>query len=710
MSSYLLKMGNRGKSRAARWPGRPTLPLIVLGMALLSPLSACLSDVGVPACVLNGTCKEELAKGGTAGSSAVDPGATETGGEGGASFGGAAGEGGARPLAVPAGAAGEGGAPAAPACQDCFIGPIALTPGCTGHMYALTLSIGGGSAPYSWQLTQAPEGWSVAAAATAENQAILHGDEVPEGGVTLTVNVTDAHGLVTTRTLQVEARNSCWFAATAAGDAGGQLLLFDPLSQRGKIATLKHNANVYDFRFSPDGKWLAYRYDAAVGAPHAGSLAIVDLESLSEQDVLFGDEGFITSYAWGPSSEILAAAFVDGTQVSLGAVRLPTATSADLVSLGVTKANVDSPLAWVGDRYLVFHGPKGPPGLRAVYYALLGPTGFQAPKETFAPAPAPLTIAPNAQGFFMISPEQVSFNSLLNDTYRFEDHPWDSLVSPSGRTTAVVNDEQLLEVRAAGDSATVITSQAGHTCPLLLASSPGSERIACVADVPMVGGGVRGEVRFFDAGGSDDLPLRTLGGYCEEDLGDMSDSSCLHQLAGYSYGVEQAAGTARGFSPSGRYFAFARTVADITYVYWADLQQASPKLVGSIALAQWDETQPLSALSFSPDERFLFVQRGARLAMADVLTSVYGLVSANETNAPPCSEELINPAFCGNPNGTGTLQLSADSQALAMRTAQQLHVFDLSPFPDALYTYLFRGPFCGAACAGDFAFQPRMLP
>jgi hypothetical protein len=217
-------------------------------------------------------------------------------------------------------------------------------------------------------------------------------------------------------------------------------------------------------------------------------------------------------------------------------------------------------------------------------------------------------------------------------------------------------------------------------------------------------------VRFFDAGGSDDLPLRTLSGYCEEDVGEMGDGSCLHELAGYSYGVAQAAGTARGFSPTGRYFAFARTVADDTYVYWADLQEASPKLVGSIVLTRWDEIQPLSVLRFSPDERFLFVQRGARLAMADVLTSVSTLVSGNETNAPPCSEEPTNPAFCGNPDGVGALQFSADSQALAMRTAQRLHVFDLSPFPETLYTYLFNVPSCGAACAGDFGFQPQMPP
>jgi hypothetical protein len=243
----------------------------------------------------------------------------------------------------------------------------------------------------------------------------------------------------------------------------------------------------------------------------------------------------------------------------------------------------------------------------------------------------------------------------------------------------------------------------------LLASSPGSERIACVADVPMVGGGVRGEVRFFDAGGPDDLPLLTLGEYCEEDLGETSDGSCLHQLAGYSYGVAQAAGTPRGFSPSGRYFAFTRAVADSTYLYWADLQAASPKLVGSVIITGWDEMQPVNVLRFSPDERFLFVQRGARLAMAEVLTGRTGLVSGIETKAPPCSEELINPAFCGNPNGTGALQFSADSQALAMRTAQRLHVFDLSPFPE-LFTYVFESPFCGAACAGDFAFQPQLPP
>ena len=708
MSSYLLKMGSRGKSRAARWPGRPALSLLTAAVAVFSQLSACLSDIELPPCVADGTCKEALNGGGNAGSSAsgADSAPTEVGGDGAVSGTGGAGDG-----AVSGTGGGDGGVGGeAPACEQCRISPVALAPGCAGKTYVATLRIEGGSAPYSWTLTQAPEGWSIAAATTADNQAVLHGDEVPEEALTLIVKATDAHGLSTTQTLHLDVRSNCWLGATASGGAGGQLLLFDPLSERAAPATLKHQANVYDFRFSSDGRWLAYRYDAAADAPHAGGLAIVDLQSLEEREVHFGDQGLITSYAWAPSSDTLAAAFVDGTQPSLGAVRVPGATSPDLTSLGVTKANVDSPLAWVGDRYVVFYGPKGPPGLQAVYYALLGPTGFQAPKETLFPAPAPVTIAPNAQGFFVISSDEVSFNGLLNDNYVIQHHPWESLVSPSGRTTAVVNDEQLLEVRAATDSHTVITSQEGHTCPLLLASSPVSDRVACVADVPMLGGGVRGEVRFFDVGGSDDLPMRTLGGYCEEDLENTSDSSCLHQLVGYGYGVEQAAGSARGFSPSGRYFAFARAVADNTYIYWADLTKAMPKLVGSVVATQWDATQPLSVMSFSPDEHFLFVQRGARLAMTDVLTGVTALVSANEAIAPPCSEELINPAFCGNPNGIGTLQFSADSRALAMRTAQLLHVFDLNPFPQTLYTYLYNVPPCGTACAGDFAFQPQMPP
>jgi hypothetical protein len=171
----------------------------------LSPLSACLGDVYVPPCVHDGNCNNGLSAGGAGGSSAAAPGPIEAGGEGGGTGVGAAGEGGASFKPLGTGETDDGGAPP---CEDCLISPVALAPGCAGHIYAATLRIEGGSAPYSWQLTQAPEGWSVAAAATAEYQAVLHGDAVPQEGVTLTVKATDAHGQSTTQTLHLEVRSN----------------------------------------------------------------------------------------------------------------------------------------------------------------------------------------------------------------------------------------------------------------------------------------------------------------------------------------------------------------------------------------------------------------------------------------------------------------------------------------------------------------------
>jgi WD40 repeat protein len=703
-----MNMGHRGKSLANRGSGWHALPLAAVAAALSLLLGACLEDVPLPPCVAVHKCKS-LGEAGAGGSADDAFGPTQMAGDGG--VGGRGDAGGAGDVSSSGSPDRNGIVPVgdrlepSSLCRKCLISPVALAPGCVGRKYAATLMFQGGTAPYSWQVTEGPEGWSVAA--STDNQAILHGDEVLEEGATVTVKVTDRHGLSTTQTLRLEVRTNCWFAVTTSADSSGELWLFDPLARHGKRAQLTHQSDAYDFGFSPDGNWLAYRHAADATAPHGGTLTLVDLTTMAERELHFGVEGSVTSYAWSPSSEVLAAAFVDGTQPSLGAVRVPTVGSTDSpTSLGITPANVESPLTWVDERYVVFHGLKTPPAWRAVYYALLDSTGFQPPKEAFAPALAPVTIAPKSQGFFVIAPDQVSFNSLQDDAYAFYDHPWKSLVSPSGRTTALVNGDQLLEVYAATNGFTPITSRTGVTCPLLLASSPGTERVACVADVPLVGGGVRGEVRFFDVDGSDDLPVRVLDGYCEEDVGDTSDDSCLSHQTGYSYGEAQAVGNARAFSGSGRYFAFARAVADNTYVYWADLQEASPRIVGSVVLTKWDETLPVSVLRFSPDERFLFVQRGARLAMAEVLTGASTLVSANVTTAPPCSEELDNPAFCGNPDGSSTMKFSVNSQALAMRASQGVSIFDLSPFPETLYSYRFSAAPCGDTCVGDLAFQP----
>ncbi len=46
---------------------------------------------------------------------------------------------------------------------------------------------------------------------------------------------------------------------------------------------LDHNTNVYDFRFSPDGRYLVYRYGADAQFPHGRHLALVELSTLDER-------------------------------------------------------------------------------------------------------------------------------------------------------------------------------------------------------------------------------------------------------------------------------------------------------------------------------------------------------------------------------------------------------------------------------------------
>jgi len=286
-------------------------------------------------------------------------------------------------------------------------------------------------------------------------------------------------------------------------------------------------------------------------------------------------------------------------------------------------------------------------------------------------------------------------------------------VSPSGQYTALLEDDQLLQLLTADGgeaSPPAATAKAGDTCPMLLAWAKGTERLACVANISNGADGTEhGEVRIFDLKpNSDSLEMTTLTGFCAEDTSVVSAASCTALLHGYGYGTEQASGVARAFSTSGRWFVFARQISGATYLYWSDLNRQPVALTGSTHLAD-DELSAATYLAFSPDDRLLVLKRGGTLSLADLTqTGLFKTLSSGLAVGEVCSEDFPKApdSYCGDTALAAPLVWSPDSKTLAYRTSATLRVTDVSAFPKSA-EFLLPAPECGETCSAQFAFQPH---
>ncbi|HYQ15915.1 MAG TPA: hypothetical protein VEQ58_09160, partial [Polyangiaceae bacterium] len=228
------------------------------------------------------------------------------------------------------------------------------------------------------------------------------------------------------------------------------------------------------------------------------------------------------------------------------------------------------------------------------------------------------------------------------------------------------------------------------------------ERLACVADVAnATNGGTHGEVRFFDVDAANaTLETSTLEGFCED-----GSAACV---GGYDYAEASAAGSARAFSASGHWFAFSRTEAAKTSLYWADLSARPFSLTGSDALATDGDTGLLTRMAFSPSERFLLLQRSKTLTLQSLTdaNAFVRLSSALETSAP-CSEFFPSApdAYCGNSERAAAFSWSSDSTLIAFKADNELTIVDVTSFP-APISFSYAATSCGSACTDQFAFQP----
>jgi hypothetical protein len=691
--------------------GRRTGPVLAL-LAAAGWASACLSEVPIPPCVQDHSCAS--GSGGDAGED--DGGGTSSRGgataAGAPSLGGAA-EGGADASAgSPPSEAGAGGG----GCDGCGILPLELVAPCAGQPYHTALTVTGGVPPYTWQLTTAAEGWSISAHSEEERGAELTATAPAKGQTTLTVRAIDSRGLDVHVEYRTRARDACWLAYTAVDAESSKLALVDALSHSAPVE-LDHNTHVYDFQFSPDGRYLAYRYGADLQFPHGRHLALVELSTPDEQPLLFAEDA-VTAYAWSPDGSILAVAFAANADKFLGGVRLPAVgTPGSPTALEPIEAFVEENLAWVGQDVVAYHAqllpdldnpgqflPDNPDHLSTPFYARLGTSGFAASQFTFDSFEPSVFLQPAPAGFWIV-------NSLMT-FFPMTDKPTDSvphydatLVAPSGRYSAILGETLQLLSAHQGPPSAVASSKVGESCPMPLAWSR-QDKLACVADIDHGPGlGRHGEVRFFDVeADSELLSMSSLLGSCKDDISVGAIGSCTALRQGYGYGISEAGGAPRGFSPSGRWFAFTRADLRNSYLYWADLETVPITLSGSLLLIDG----PVR-LAFSPDSRKVAVQTTGGL----FVKSLSGVSPETHVTGPlatidKCSEEFPTAPhrYCGDTSLDAQFKWAPDSVAVAYLEGGLIKVVDTSKTGSLQYFRFLPALCVPPQCSGDFEFQP----
>ncbi|HET7542297.1 MAG TPA: hypothetical protein VFK05_20655, partial [Polyangiaceae bacterium] len=385
-----------------------------------------------------------------------------------------------------------------------------------------------------------------------------------------------------------------------------------------------------------------------------------------------------------------------------------------------------------GNSYVAFHAELFPDGnnpgqflpdpvfkRRTAFYAALGQQGFAASNGIAdATYSAGIQLRSNDDGFFVITDQSpgIFFNQLSSTGVYAVSHFDASFVAPSSRYSASNSDHAMLQLFGAEDgtlSPPAATSKTGEECPMLLAWAQGTERIACVADVPNTPLTTKhGVIRIFDLKpNTDTLGMSVLDDFCTDDSNaPIGSGSCSATQPRYNYGTVRATGNARAFSASGRRLAFTTSSdeASENVLYLADLNKGfalDRKLIFQVGA-----TQPSASIDivYSPNENILLLRRGSALTMHDLTSDAAPIpVSQDLVASPRCIEDFAKQpdGWCGNTDRVAALLWSADSKLWAFRSPGKLNVVNANQFP-YFETFPLNAADCGQRCTSQFAFQP----
>lgn len=567
----------------------------------------------------------------------------------------------------------------------------------------------GGTPPFTWTALSIPPGLEFdISTQTVSGTALPNPSNTP-----LTVRVKDGAGRESELTSTLEYRDKCWLAFTQRADGDTRMGFYDPELQAhaASIEASSNNTGVVDFKFSSDGKLVAYR---RATSDRNQELVLVNMPTWQEQ--VLPIPGSVLSYSWAPGASLLAVAYLDRSgSTKLGGVdatdsdsSFASQTSVPLLNpievMDATHRRLDSDLLWLENNHLVaFHGDSQ--FSEAVYEEepyLVGfdGSGFTAVTSVEDPYLPPVDLEPAKNGFFVIAgtPSQVFlnfWNYTTDETDVFLRGPVNTAVpDPEGLYVAFPEKHQLdlyFTAESGGTSDPPLSwdlSRGGTVdvgCDSILAYAPKSEQIVC--DVQLGSAPVAtSEVRIFsqlDASAKAALKVPVSG------------------ISSYYQG--DAASRRRSFSPNGDLFAF--TTRDTVFV--ANDVSAQVVLQGSRSpLVPAD--QP-GEIAFAPDQSILIWQSGAALGVFALAKNGRQNWYEAENLLPPqpCNEEFVSDpkAWCGRSTAATSLAWSADSRFAAVATAAHgVRVYGLGDFASSLT--IAPSEACSTDCNSDFVFQP----
>jgi hypothetical protein len=560
-------------------------------------------------------------------------------------------------------------------------GDLLVPAPCLGSPYELSFGVTGGEGPFAWHSVATPSGLSF-----DENDQTVTG--VGEAGGTLSVEVKDESTNRTVRRDYVidEPRDRCWLAYLAPATGTTQLHLFDPLLEnRRHFPDVAQAEPVTDFKFSPDGHFVAYRSGVSSAE---GRLVLLDLTTLSEQT--FSAER-ATHYSWSLDSGTLAVAFDTDTGRQLGGIDVASVGSSPASHPEITPvlAAVDTELAWFAGSNLAFLTAYGVND-RWPTLGKLTPAGFELAVHYESSFIDDAYLLAGAAGVFVVPAKGKSHYFDAEGSYAVPHE--NVLIAPRGNFVARAVEGTLEVFRASeasGDDEGESTKHSG--CEAVLAWAADGARLACSAPA-----GTEDELVVFDvdpdtAQISDPVPVR-------------SD----RELPPFG-----ATGFARQFAESGARLAF----VDERTVYSARVVIGSSFVDFDFDFPPASSPESRVVLGFSPNEQLLLVHRGKHLSLFDLDDDSGERPMALEQlpTGLGCQEDFAAPAgtHCGSERTSKRFAWSPDSTLVAFGTEDgALLVKDLRLLDQSIVRPVAVADDCGADCnAGErFAFQPMNQP
>lgn len=637
--------------------------------------------------------------GGSAGTTIAGTAGYVTGGSGGVTTGGGGIAGGGTG-GIAGGVAGAGGT-TPPRCLTLIPDPPP-TP-CRGANYDFDFTVRGGDSSYTWTVLSKPPGLEL-------DNGHLHG--IPDGPGTLAMRVEDTKSQCSIeKSYYLEPRDKCWLAYISSEGGRPQLHLFDPVLHHPTSnqytsrmdptkfvypsSSSTETDSVKDFKFSPDGRYIAYRL-----GENPARLRLLSAPAWTEQQLVFS-EGSVFTYAWSPDSKILAVALGTDASItkSLTGVRVGSEPPSHLKSIVV---RLQSDLLWITGRDVVaFHAAIQEGDTRHVtHVAQLGADGFlsDVPLGKFTYS-ASVKLRAASSAFWAIDPPNTLTAWLMPDdpntiiTNRGPlgiTHDYGYL-SPSGRHSArKVSADGIEKLQIYDAKPGLAPVPETSDCPSFLGwskESDGKELLACVGNATDT---TPDTIRIFE-------------------LPSTASLLSIPVKGSYDYTPDTAYQRRRAFSANGNWFAF----TGASHLYVASLTGGTPVLAAGEPSSITGDTDS-ARLAFSPDEKWMVGQRGQKLLLHGLNRTVpFEPFQVNVDPSPPaprCTESFWEApeSWCGTTDSPKELVWSSDSQWLAflvnpVGTADSiLQLLRVPPLFDRFSTH----SACGANCVTQYEFQP----